>query len=230
MTKCGSRGVSLGELSQRYPRLYHMAEKDSLGSILTHGLLSTSSLLDLHGVCRREREQIENYRLRSCKIESGFGRAVVRDQAAMNIAKLGGCLQDGLTPRDWFRLLNERVFFWVSEARLFKLLNAQSYRSNEHDVLVLRTRTVVEQYERAIDLCPINSGATGRIAQSRGQETFLPIIEYPWQDWLIKRGRTRDVVVELTVREGLRNIRDHIEGAWRMKGSEYLHRLEIEGG
>ncbi len=75
-------GVSPAELIARYPRLYHMAERDSLPSILKHGLLSTSSLLDLYAVNGERRMAIESdVRGQSIAIEhSKFGTAVVRDQ------------------------------------------------------------------------------------------------------------------------------------------------------
>ena len=43
-------GVTPEELAQAYPRLYHMADAQSWESIRKHGLLSTSSLLDLYEV------------------------------------------------------------------------------------------------------------------------------------------------------------------------------------
>lgn len=220
-------GVSPAELIARYPRLYHMAERDSLPSILKHGLLSTSSLLDLYAVNGKRRTVIESdVRGESVAIEnSRFGRAVVRDQCPMSVASLKSCLLDGLTPRDWMHILNARVFFWVSEKRLHGLLNAGNYRHEEHDVLILDTASIVESHAEKIDLCSMNSGASIPWIKPRGKDTFRPIAEYPWKDWLKKRGRNGDTVVELTVKGGVTGVTRHLVEAWRMKGKERLHRL-----
>lgn len=220
-------GVSPAELIARYPRLYHMAERDSLPSILKHGLLSTSSLLDLYAVNGTWRTAIESdVRSQSIAIEHPeFGRAVVRDQCPMSVASLESCLRDGLTPRDWMHILNARVFFWVSEKRLHGLLNAGNYRHDEHDVLILDTASVIERHAEDIDLCPINSGASIPWIRPRGKDTFRPIAEYPWYEWLKKRGRNGETVVELTVKGGVTDVKRHLVQAWRMKGEERLRRL-----
>ncbi|MEW5879782.1 MAG: hypothetical protein AB1761_04990 [Pseudomonadota bacterium] len=220
-------GVAPAELIARYPRLYHMAERDSLPSILKHGLLSTSSLLDLYAVNGTRRTAIESdVRSQSIAIEHAkFGRAVVRDQCPMSVASLRRCLRDGLTPRDWIQLLNARVFFWVSEKRLHGLLNAGNYRHQEHDVLILDTASVVRDYANDIDLCPINSGASIPWVQPRGKDTFRPIADYPWSYWLKKRGRNGDTVVELTVKRGVTDVTRHLVEAWRMRGEKRLRRL-----
>jgi hypothetical protein len=220
-------GVSPAELIARYPRLYHMAERDSLPSILKHGLLSTSSLLDLYAVNGKRRTAIESdVRSQSIAIEHyKFGTAVVRDQCPMSVASLKSCLQDGLTPRDWMHILNVRVFFWVSEKRLHRLLNAGNYRHDEHDVLILDTASVVGSHAKKIDLCPMNSGASIPWIQPRGKDTFRPIAEYPWNEWVKKRGRNGDTVVELTVKGGVTDVTRHLVEAWRMNGDKRLHRL-----
>src|SRR6267154_1163175 len=54
--------VTPERLSEIYPRLYHMAEKDSWPSIARDGLLSTSTLLDLYEVPAADRIPIERRR------------------------------------------------------------------------------------------------------------------------------------------------------------------------
>ena len=48
----------------------------------------------------------------------------------MSDAGLYKCLCDGLTPREWYRMLNSKVFFWVTRERLEKMLNARAYKKS----------------------------------------------------------------------------------------------------
>src|SRR5262245_60128665 len=116
--------MDVRELIERYPRLYHMAEDGAWPSIERHGLLSTSALLDLYGVDGAERVTIESsHRPDSIEINrDGLGTAVVRDQKPMSDAGLARCLQDGLSPEEWYRILNNKSFFWLTERRLLILL------------------------------------------------------------------------------------------------------------
>ena len=54
-----------------------------------------------------------------------LGVAYVRDNKPLSDDRLKACLTDGLTPGDWCRELNRRVFFWPTEQRLKTLLAAR---------------------------------------------------------------------------------------------------------
>lgn len=196
--------AELAELIRDCPTLYHMAERGSWPSIQRHGLLSTSALLDLYDVQGARREAIEGCRRpEGVSIEHPvLGRAAIRDQKPMDDAGLRMCLLDGLTPEDWYRCLNGRVFFWLTRERLLRLLNARPYREAEHDVLELDTASLVAAHQPAIRLSPINSGTTKPFpstASKRGRETFLPIAEYPYARWRAQGRKAGERVVELTV-------------------------------
>src|SRR5690606_12093074 len=130
---------------ENYPVLYHMAAKGSWPSIRVHGLLSTTALLDLHGIKGAQRAAVEEcHRPNTITISSeAYGVAEIRDQKPMSDAGLVRALQDGLTPKEWYRILNSKVFFWVSRVRLERLLCARAYRDLEHDVLFVSTKTVL---------------------------------------------------------------------------------------
>src|SRR4051812_3683324 len=101
------------DLVARFPRLYHMAEDGSWPSIQRHGLLSTRALLDLFEVDEGERERhYSHHRPESVAIHHPkIGTAVVRDQKPMDDKGLIRSLTDGITPRQWYETLNDRVFF-----------------------------------------------------------------------------------------------------------------------
>jgi len=73
-------GVTPEELSQNYARLYHMADAQSWDSIQKHGLLSTSSLLDLFGVKGREGRKLRSAAVRRV-FQSFMKNMVVRSYA-----------------------------------------------------------------------------------------------------------------------------------------------------
>ncbi|SKA07096.1 DUF7002 family protein [Consotaella salsifontis] len=201
-----------------FPRLFHMCEADSWTAIRDHGLLSTSALLDLYGIAGERRAALESRRRdRVVRIEAdGLPGAVLRDQKPLTDAALTRCLSGGLTPRQWYEMLNARVFFWLSEARLAGLLAARSYRARPHAVLVLSTRSLIQRHRAAITLSPINSGAAVRRPQPRGPETFLPIADYPLDLWRAKR-RAADSVVELCVERAVKDIAAHLLAVHRVE-------------
>ena len=198
-----------------------MAERGSWPSIQRHGLLSTSALLDLYGVRGPERDAVEaQWRPGGVVLSHpALGRAVVRDQKPMDDASLRRCLDDGLEPADWYRLLNSRVFFWLSPARLHRLLGARAYRDTSHEVLHLDTAPLVAAYRDAITLSPINSGATRPFGVLRGLSTFLTVAAYPYA----QRRATRpawDRVVELAVSGGVPDVSRFVRRVALMHGDE----------
>lgn len=189
------------DLIAQYPKLYHMAEDGSWASIQRHGLLSTKALLDLFEVKGKQREQLLSQRRpESITIShTVYGEAVVRDQKPMDDKGLVRALSGEMPPRRWYELLNERVFFWLSETRLERLLSARAYRDKTHTVLTVETRTMIERHLPRITLSPINSGCTKPVPQPRGSNTFLSLSSYPFESWVAKRGLKNDPVVELAV-------------------------------
>lgn len=213
--------AELAELLRDCPTLYHMAECRSWPSIREHGLLSTSALLDLYGMAGVERAAIERQRRPGpvALDHLALGRAVIRDQKPMSDAGLRRCLTDGMTPEDWYRLLNGKVFFWLTRARLLRLLNAAPYRHAEHDVLELDTASLVGAYRGAITLSAINSGTTARFPVARGRATFLPSGDYPYRQWRTKRARG-ERVVELAVEGGVPDAERFVRQVTRMRCSQ----------
>lgn len=101
------------ELAERHPRLYHVTEPGAWVSIKKRGLLSTTRLLDLFEVEKEKRKQIEEKR-RPATVHLDHpihGSVIINDNVTLSEKALLTCLDDGLAPVDWFRILNERVFF-----------------------------------------------------------------------------------------------------------------------
>lgn len=186
-------------IATRWPRLYHMAEAGSWPSILQFGLRSTTALLDLFEIQGRERDAIEAARRpEAVQIHhADHGKAWIRDNKPINETVLRRTLV-GMSEPDWYRLLNSRVFFWLTEDRLTRLRNAPPYRTRPHDILVLSTERLLAAHADVVELSPLNSGAVHPAANyPRGTGTFQSIDLYPWTDRLAVS--PAEPIVELTV-------------------------------
>jgi hypothetical protein len=186
------------------------------GTIHKHGLLSTTALLDLYEVSDEERYRIESTIRSEVAIvrHPVQGTAIIRDQKPLSHSKLSGCLDDGLSPRDWCQLLNRKVFFWVERERVSSLLGARAYRHREHAILVVDTRKLVDAYHDHITLAPINTGSTSPMAHRRGRSTVAPLSSYPYED---RRARGLRVAAELCVDYAVPNIHEHCRGTYRAR-------------
>jgi hypothetical protein len=195
-------------IAARWPRLFHMAEAGSWPAIQQHGLLSTTALLDLYEVQGDERDRLESARRPdSVPIHHPVhGTAWIRDNKPINEKVLRRTLV-GMTEPEFYRLLNGRVFLWLTEARLSRLRSAPPYRGRPHDVLVVCTARLLAAYEDKVELSPMNSGAVHPAADyPRGAGTFTRIEEYPWSERRAKA--PSEPIVEVTVPYAIPDIAD----------------------
>ncbi len=188
------------ELVDNYPHLYHMAEPESWPNMQTHGLRSTSALLDLYEVVGAARKHIEECRRPEAVTikHPGLPQAVIRDNKPISDTKLEKALVDGTGVSEWYRLLNGKVFFWTTTDRLKTFLNASSYRTRPHTVITVSTKKMILAHENIIWLTPMNTGSTSPMGHPRGLATFKRVVDFPFESR--RKGRAlKDVVVELAV-------------------------------
>lgn len=218
----------LEEVIVHCPVLFHMAERGSWDSIRERGLLSTSALLDLYGVSGPERQAIESHRRpTSVPLDAhGLPRAVVRDQIPMDDARLRRCLPAHITPKDWYELLNTKVFFWFTRDRLHRLTGGKTYRNTSHDVIEVNTRSLIMAHRDSIWFCPMNSGNTKPVPHPRNESTFSRIVDYPYQHWRRKR-RRGERVVELAVDYSVPDLIQHVTRAVVMRGTIVEHEIYV---
>ena len=204
-------GVTPEELAARHPRLFHVTTPGSWPLIARHGLLPAAALLELFEVEPARREAlVARRRPASVPIRHPVhGEAAITDNVPLSEAALARCLDDGLTPADWLRMLNARVFFWADRARLDGLLNARLNRGRARDVLTFDTLGLARAHAARMEICPINSGSTIRKPARRGLTTFTPLSAMEYRDWQRRRGG-RDVIVEVTVRGGVPDAARHL--------------------
>jgi hypothetical protein len=212
--------MDLAKLIELYPRVYHMAERGAWESIRTHGLMSTTAVLDHLKIEGGDRARFESeHRVQKMDVRAGHpSNIVLRDQKPMPEGRLLQALTNGTTPRQWYELINNKVFFWAEEKRLHRLLGARDYRKLEHDVLTLDSAAFIPAYAESIWLCRMSSGNTWPMPHRRDTEIFRRIPDYP-----VKRsGKPVKDVVELVVEYAVPNIADYVVEVRRMKGSEVL--------
>lgn len=194
------------ELVARHPRLFHVASEACWPSIQRHGLLSTSALLDLHGVPPDLRvDLLRRVRRHSTVLDNAdVGVAVVRDQKPLKFIEER--IESGSTLDQFLEALSSRVFFAPTEERLRRLVEAREYRGTAQVVLTVDTGRLLERYESDIRLCRFNSGAcTHRNHPFRSHRSWLPISDYPYDEYRRRHGVP---LVEVTVPGAVPDILD----------------------
>lgn len=209
-----------------------MTEPGSWPTIARHGLLSTAALLEEFEVPQVERPALISAR-RPRSVVLTHPRtgelATVRDNGPLREHILSQALTD-MTPTAWYETLNRRVFFWLSEEKLNKLLTARLYRQRAHEVICVETSELVARYEAHIELAPINTGAAfAPSAATRGSQTFRSIAAYPLDEMVRWRGK-KDAIVELTVAWSVPDIREMTIRVERRRGLEIEAVLWPPGG
>src|SRR5438270_5513544 len=96
-------------------RVYHLLEATNWPSVQRHGLLSTQKLLRLIDLSPAALKELSTTQRTRHTVLSD--RVSIRDQLPMPADALRKCLV-GMSPPDWYALLNGMVFFWCDRDRL----------------------------------------------------------------------------------------------------------------
>lgn len=195
-------------------RAYHLAEAANWPSIQRDGLRSASTLLDIAGVTGQDRERLEReQRLVHTELPNG---TQIRDQRPMPPVALSKCLI-GLSPPEWYALINARIFFWLDPARLNRQRAACGPRSQV--VLTVDAGRLIDAYADHVALTPINTGNARRHPAQRGAATFVPYTSWLTSRWaseavgLSTKVRPQShVPVELTVARSIPDVMQFVVG------------------
>jgi hypothetical protein len=213
--------MNIDRLIERYPRLYHMAEANTWDSIREFGLLSTTAILDLHQMEGDQRLPYESlHRPEMMTVPANaVPPMVLRDQKPMATERLQRVLINGVTTRQWYELLNRKVFFWATPERLHTLLNARHYRAIVHDVLTVDSASFFSAHEHQIELCHMNSGNTLPYLHPRDTTIFRSVADYPAK----RSGLPEKEVAEVTVAYSVSDIANHVLEVHQYVGSGIDH-------
>lgn len=201
------------DLVRRHPTVYHMVDVRNIDRVRAMGLLSTAALLDRFGLTGGDRDRVESeHRPATVRIpfdgpHPTLGYAHVRDQRPLEPAALARCLTDGLTPAQWYRTLNGRVYFWPDPGRLGRMLKVYAATA-EQVVLEIDTAALLARHGDRVELSHINSGfASARYPPAaRGPRTFVPLADYVWS--------TGNAVAEVTVPYAVPDVMDVVVRQW----------------
>jgi hypothetical protein len=158
-------------------RVFHLAEADNWPSIQKHGLLCATALSGLAGNSEADRARVMHHRATRTVLSNG---AVVRDQTPMPPSALRACLH-GMTPDEWYALLNSKVFFWADVERLKRHMHA--CRRYPQVVMVLDAAALLSRYSHRAAVSPFNTGNARRRPASRGRTTFVPYLTWCESGW-----------------------------------------------
>jgi hypothetical protein len=156
-------------------RVYHLADEANWPSIWREGLLCTATLLRRAGIAEAG---IAAPRARAEVLSTGVR---IRDQKPIPEKALASCLDAGLTPADWYRILAEHVFFWADGARLRRHLAAQGGRPTR--LLVFDSHGLAQRYAGAVFVTPFNIGSALRRPAPRGRRTLAPLSSWRADGW-----------------------------------------------
>jgi Family of unknown function (DUF7002) len=204
--------------------LYHLVDAANWPRVRSSGLKSARRLfaeskpfdLDERPIWRRHCTE-------SIVLSSG---ARIRDQKPMPPKALRNCLNDGLTPEDWYELLNAKVFFWVDPERLDR--QRRVCGAAPQLALVIDTDRLLARYIDTACVTPINTGNAMRAAARRGYATFVPYRRWQANGWSSEAelgGRIRPAShrpVEVTIEDAVPDIMEFITARIHLEEGEAL--------
>lgn len=162
-------------ISER-PFLYHLTSKENAENIIvTRRIFSTNELIRMsenEGYLSIGRERRPKHKEIVIKGKSYW----LRDQRPISEVNLAKSLTDGWTVADFLYHLNDRVFMWPTESRLWS--HFTRYEGEQPIIFRFSTRDMLEANSH-VKFCRLNSGATrsnsylGGAPPQRGALTFL---------------------------------------------------------
>lgn len=163
--------------------VYHLVDARNLASIRRHGLMSTERLLDLAGMAMDDKAVfLRDHRPKGIQLGNGVA---IRDQSPMPPSALAGVLDGGMTPSDWYALLNRFVFFWPSMDRLDRHRRACGAR--EQVILTFDGEALFDHFRDRTFVAPINTGNARRRPARRGPDTLVPYAQWLTKGWPDRR-------------------------------------------
>jgi len=210
-------------MSQPIQTAYHLVDASNWVSVQNYGLMSAQRLMEACGAI--ECDAPRRHRPASRRLASGV---LIRDQRPMPPKALISCLRNGLTPQDWYELLNSKIFFWLDPRRLNR--QRLACEASPQVVLVVNASRLLMKYQGFASVTPINTGNALRSAAPRNLTTFVP-----YQRWLVDGWAHENIPdarprprrhrpVELTISEAIPDILDYVAAAVSLNPREILVR------
>lgn len=168
------------------PIAIHFVDAINWPSVQKHGLRSAALLMQIANV---DAEAVRTFRPACETLPDGV---FVRDQRPMPPAALERCLDPGLTPADWYALVNQGVYFWLDADRAER--HQRALRTRPQVRLEFSVADLVAAYGPSAFVTPFNIGSALRRPARRGLRTLVPIdrwVAAGWEDEAFTVGKTR---------------------------------------
>jgi hypothetical protein len=171
-----SHSVQLARPTMRLPTyVFHLAEEANWPSIEQHGLLPARSLLER--AFPQHSDLHSQHRPKHTILPTGVH---IRDQGPMPARALAACLV-GMTPPQWYALINAHVFFWLEPDRLNRQRAACAARPQV--VATVRTADLLAHFAEVAYVTPFNTGYALRKPARRSQATLVPYTTWLGSGW-----------------------------------------------
>lgn len=177
--------MKLEEFITKKAFLYHLTDRANFDKIKADKeLLSTEAIVNLSSLDDNTKSEFLSQRRKSHEtIEIGEHKYHIRDQRPISPLNLVKCLTTGFSVKDFFRMLNNRVFFWPT----IKRLNSHYKRyARENPIIIMVSTDELLKINPHSEFCRLNSGATRSNSHlkgappERGNGTFLPAEEFKY--------------------------------------------------
>ena len=208
-------------MARAIDRAYHLVDAGNWPSVQKLGLMSAARLMAASGSA--EDNTPRRHRPVAQRLASGV---LIRNQKPMPPAALTRCLKSGLTPEDWFELLNSKVFFWLDIERLNRQRHA--CKDAPQIALLIDAARLLSNYSANATVAPINTGNAMRAAKPRNRSTFVPYdrwVEDGWTHENIPGALCRPAnhrPVELTIDNAVPDIMEYVVSVVPLRADEGL--------
>ena len=187
------------QFARRFPALYHAAWPEARDRIREEGLLSPLALAESLGLSEAETERVLTGTRPA--ITPLAPDVILNDNSPLQSGPLSRCLRDGLTPGDWKRALNSRVFLFTKEKEARAFANAAASRDRDRDVWAFDGLAFATAFLDRMEVTPFNTGAATRRPPLRDLSTFAPVAGLDFEQWRTRRVRAGEKQTPDSVRE-----------------------------
>ena len=195
------------DLAAVAPQLFHLTAGDAWESIQEHGLRSATWLVRARSLDEERATALLTAPREAVEVigdpADPLGHATLRDQKPLTLSKLER-LVEGITPENYIRLINDRVYFYMKAADVERVRGVRDAEGAPQLLLTLDSRRLLADYQGSVRVAKINTGATIGMQGRRGPRTWLAIDKFP--------GRATEVK-EFTVLDGISDVTPYLVSA-----------------
>ena len=158
------------------PTAVHFVDASNWPAVQRDGFRTAASLMRAAGVDEGAQRR---FRPTGETLPSGV---YIRDQKPMPPSALKRCLDAGLTPEDWYAMVNMGIYFWVDRDRADR--HQRALRGRPQVRLELSVERILDEYGSVAFLTPFNIGSALRRQAQRGPRSLVPVERWREAAWL----------------------------------------------